>query len=354
PGHTPEHIAYLVTDAKARSPMGIITGDFLFVGDLGRPDLLEKAAKIDNTAEASAKALFSSAQNLLGWGDRDHLLVWPAHGAGSACGKGLGAVPHSSLGYERLQNPALAKVREGQKAFVDHILSGQPEPPLYFARMKALNRDGVPLLPKLPEPRRLSVQELGTVIEEGRLLPVDAREAKLDFLSRHLPGSLFAPFSSNFSTVVGSLVEDPSAPILLVIESDHEEEAIRRLVRIGYDQIEAVVHLDTLARYFFEGGKSASIPTIDFAQAEQLRKKGAAVVDLRFKHEYDSGHVPGAIHAPYTRLPELLKDIPASSQIVAHCHAGLRAAVSSAYLQRKGFKVSAVNDHIDHYKEIRD
>lgn len=350
PGHTPEHLCYLITDFKASQPMGMISGDFLFVGDLGRPDLLETAAKFEGTKESSAQALYSSASHLLNWKDSDHLLVWPAHGAGSACGKGLGAIPHSSLGYEKHQNPALTKAAEGEQIFIDYILQGQPEPPLYFSRMKKQNRDGVPLLGHLPEPKVLSLQELISVIEEGKLLPIDSREKRADFLREHLPGSLFAPFSGNFCTLVGSLIEDETTPLLLVVSPEHQEEAIRRLIRIGYDRIEAIVSLDTLNRYFIEGQKSSSIPSIDFRKAEEMRKEGAVIVDLRFKHEYESGHVPGAIHAPYTRLAEYLEQIPLDKPIVVHCHSGFRAAVSSSYLQRHGYKVSTVSDHIDHYQ----
>ncbi|MCP4938870.1 MAG: MBL fold metallo-hydrolase, partial [Phycisphaeraceae bacterium] len=145
PGHTPEHLSYLVTDlgGGADTPMGVITGDFVFVGDLGRPDLLESAAGIEGMMEPSARTLAASAQGFLRFDD--HLQVWPAHGSGSACGKALGAVPQSTVGYERRFNHALSLAGDEQ-AFVDHILAGQPEPPAYFARMKAWNRDGVPLL----------------------------------------------------------------------------------------------------------------------------------------------------------------------------------------------------------------
>ncbi|MCB1119325.1 MAG: MBL fold metallo-hydrolase [Chlamydiia bacterium] len=352
PGHTPEHLSYLVTEAQASTPLGMISGDFLFVGDLGRPDLLETAANVKNTAESAADALYTSAKTLIETIDQDDLLIWPAHGAGSACGKGLGAVPHSTLGYEKRQNRTLAKVREGHDAFIDYILEGQPEPPYYFARMKTQNRDGVPLLKDLPNPRSLSVQELAAVVQEGKLLPLDTREDKMDFLRQHLPQSLFVPFYSNFCTSIGSLVEEETTPILLIVSPEHQQEAIRRLIRIGYDNIEAVASLDTLSRYFINGGASTSIPTIDFAAAETMRQQGATVVDLRFQNEYTQGHLPHAIHAPYTRLIEHLKHIPSDQPVIAHCHSGLRAAISSAFLQRNGYQVVAVNDSINNYRQI--
>jgi hydroxyacylglutathione hydrolase len=144
PGHTPEHVSFLVTDrgGGASEPMGIASGDFVFVGDLGRPDLLETAAGVAGAREPSARRLFDSTKRFLALDD--HVQVWPGHGAGSACGKALGAVPQSTVGYERRFNAGLSFDEE--QSFVDAILDGQPEPPIYFARMKELNKSGVPIL----------------------------------------------------------------------------------------------------------------------------------------------------------------------------------------------------------------
>ncbi len=156
PGHTPEHMAYLVVDrgGNANEPMGVVTGDFVFVGDLGRPDLLESAAGVEGMARPSAHTLWKSARRFLE-DLPDWLQVWPAHGAGSACGKALGAVPQSTVGYERRFNPAL-RAASDEHRFVNFILEGQPEPPTYFARMKKENRDGPAVLGGLPQPRELT------------------------------------------------------------------------------------------------------------------------------------------------------------------------------------------------------
>ncbi len=142
PGHTPEHLSFLVTDhgGGAEEPMGLMSGDFVFVGDVGRPDLLESAAGVAGAREPSARALHASLLRFLDL--PDYLQIWPGHGAGSACGKALGAVPTSTVGYERRFSPALADVRRGEQVFVDAILEGQPEPPFYFARMKKENKEG--------------------------------------------------------------------------------------------------------------------------------------------------------------------------------------------------------------------
>ena len=156
PGHTPEHLSFLVTDrgTGAREPMGMASGDFVFVGDLGRPDLLESAAGQKGAMRPSARRLYQSVQEFLLL--QDYLQVWPAHGAGSACGKALGAVPDSTVGYERRYNPAILAGQRGEDAFVESILEGQPEPPLYFARMKFQNKEGPALFGGLPRPRKLS------------------------------------------------------------------------------------------------------------------------------------------------------------------------------------------------------
>lgn len=149
PGHTPEHLSYVVTDAPASAaPVGMFSGDFLFVGDVGRPDLLERAAGIGGTMEAAARQLFRSLRRLAAF--PDHLQIWPAHGAGSACGKSLGGVPQSTLGYERLANWAFGVSDEHE--FAAQVLEGQPEPPRYFAEMKRVNREGPRVLRGLPQP----------------------------------------------------------------------------------------------------------------------------------------------------------------------------------------------------------
>ena len=149
PGHTPEHMTFLVTDtAVGNEPMGALTGDFVFVGDVGRPDLLERAAGFEGTMERGARELFASLRSFRTY--PDYLQLWPGHGAGSACGKALGAMPHSTLGYEKLFNWALAETDE--QRFVEEVLSGQPEPPAYFAIMKGVNRDGPPVVPPAMPP----------------------------------------------------------------------------------------------------------------------------------------------------------------------------------------------------------
>ena len=345
PGHTPEHVSYVVIDrgSGATTPIGIATGDFVFVGDLGRPDLLEQAAGMHGVQEDSARTLFRSLPRFRELGDE--LQVWPAHGAGSSCGKALGAVPTTTVGYERRYNASLAAAEDGEEAFVAAILDGQPEPQMYFARMKRDNRDGVPLLGALPRPRHLTVREFASMVSEGEALVLDTRLDRSGFMHKHVPGALYAPMNRSFPTVVGSLVVDENTPIVLVTEESRLDEAVRDLVRIGYDRVVAWISPDGLEQYFEDGHPAATIPEFTFADLEAARgRDGFTVLDVRFASEFREGHVPGALNASYTRLPEYVKDrVPADTTLVVHCQTGARSAAASAFLAREGFDVRYVN-----------
>ncbi|HSR67310.1 MAG TPA: MBL fold metallo-hydrolase [Acidobacteriota bacterium] len=351
PGHTPEHLSFVVTDrgGGAGEPMGIATGDFVFVGDMGRPDLLETAAKVEGAMKPSALRLYNSARRFLEL--PEFLQIWPAHGAGSACGKALGAVPMTTAGYEMRFSPAFEKAREGEDAFVDFILEGQPEPPLYFARMKRDNKNGVPLLSDLPRPRSLTARELGKVAKRKDALIVDARTSRSDFMARHIPGSLYAPLRI-FNTAVGSVVEDETTPLYLIIDEDRLEEAVRDLVRIGYDNLPGFADPSTLERYFQGGGQADAIEEVDISALQELRLRAdSLVLDVRTGAEFAAGHVPSAHNASYTRLPEYRKDIPADRTLLVHCATGARASVAASYLARLEHRVIYVNGRFESYRE---
>jgi hydroxyacylglutathione hydrolase len=334
PGHTPEHICFLVTDlgGGATEPMGMATGDFVFVGDLGRPDLLETAAGQSGAKAPAARLLWGSARKFLDL--PEHLQVWPGHGAGSACGKALGAVPQSTVGYEARFNPALAAAREGEGPFVDFILEGQPEPPLYFARMKKLNKEGPPILGELPRPRRLETRELGG-LDATKTALLDTRPWG-NFREGHLAGSISAPLNRTFPTITGSYVTEEE-PIVLIIEEDRLEEAVRDLVRIGLDRVEGYATPEALA--------GAQLIAVKEVRASELAGKslpdGAVWLDVRRLTEYDSGHVPGSINIAHTRLLERLGELPRDKRVYVSCRSGSRSARAVSLLHRHGF--DAVN-----------
>lgn len=352
PGHTPEHMSFLITDTGggADAPMGLASGDFVFVGDLGRPDLLESAAGVVGMMEPSARTLYASTLSFLEM--PDYLQIWPAHGAGSACGKALGAVPETTVGYERRFSPAIAAVEQGEDAFVSYILEGQPEPPVYFARMKALNRDGVPLLSGLPRPPRLTAADLGALADADDLSVVDMRADRLEFYRGHLRGSIWAPLSKSFHGFVGSYL-DPELPVYLIVDEAQVEEAVRNLVRIGIDDVAGTFAPEALAAYAESGGRLASVNEVDFAHLERRRVAGDIhVLDVRKRSEYDESHIPGAINVAHTRIMPRLDEIPRDRTLVIHCESGNRATSAASCLQREGFAVEVVNEPFDQWATV--
>ena len=350
PGHTPEHLSFLITDegGGADSPMGLASGDFVFVGDVGRPDLLETAAGQKGAQEPAAHDLFDSVGMLEGM--PDILQIWPGHGAGSACGKALGAVPQSTLGYEKRYNTAMQTAKEGEAAFVKAILEGQPEPPLYFARMKQENKEGPAILGPLPEPVGLSAAELDTLVGTDAVVIIDTRP-KADFMRGHLDGSILAPFDANMATTVGSYVM-PGKPIILVADADHVDEIVRVFARMGLEDVRGVVETHTLREYGVGNDKLQMLKEIDFDELDGRRHySNVLVLDVRRQDEWDHKHIPNARHIPYVRLLDHLDDLPRDQTILVHCQTGVRSAVASALLAAHGFCVAYVNDDFENWKE---
>jgi hydroxyacylglutathione hydrolase len=346
PGHTPEHMSFLVTDigGGASEPIGMLSGDFIFVGDVGRPDLLESAAGQAGAMEPSARALYKSLRETAGLSD--FLQILPAHGAGSACGKALGALPNSVLGYERRNNGALREALEGsEEDFVKDILSGQPEPPRYFARMKRDNRVGPPLLPdgKLPEPRRLASSEVAALVNTGDHTLLDLRTDRVAFMKQHLTGALFAPIpSGKLSIVAGSYVEEDAPMVLLVNSEDEVNEAVRDLIRIGLDKVEAWIPVSEALAVPGVTVSQDSIITGELAEALAAHPD-AMVLDVRGAGEYAESHVEGAKNIAYTRLAARFDEVPDGKRLYVHCGSGLRASFAVPFLAGRGREVVYVN-----------
>lgn len=339
PGHTPEHMSFLVTDlgGGASEPIGIASGDFVFVGDLGRPDLLESAAGVAGAREPSAHQLYASTARFLELAD--HVQVWPGHGAGSACGKALGSVPQSTVGYERRFNAGLS-FGSDESGFVSSILDGQPEPPLYFARMKEMNRGGIPVLGSLPDPELLDVASLVQRGSEAGSVIVDTRTDRVDFMEGHIPGSLFAPLGINFPMVVGSYV-DPSDEIYLVADDTDVDEAVRSLIRIGYDNIMGYATPSSLEG---SGFADASIPRVTFSGLESNPDTATrTILDVRGAAEHSASHLPGSQQIAYTRLDSRLAEVSADRPVWVHCRSGNRASFAAALLQKRGYDVTLID-----------
>ena len=259
PGHTPEHVSFMLTDTPATDkPMGVFTGDFVFAGDVGRPDLLEKAAKMLGTMEAGARTLFRSLQRFKKL--PDYLQIWPGHGAGSACGKSLGAVPSTTLGYEKLANWGL--VIDNESLFVQQVLAGQPEPPKYFAEMKRINKEGPRVLHGFRRPERLPETKLSGVLAEGGVV-IDTRPWS-EFAVGHVPGTINIPLNKSFTTWAGWLVPY-DGPFYLILDDTCAhcvDEAVRDLAMIGLDQTAGFFGKDAIEAWAADHHQLASVGQI--------------------------------------------------------------------------------------------
>ena len=328
PGHTPEHIAFLVTDeARSTDPVGLVSGDFLFVGDVGRPDLLERAVGVSGSMEGAARQLFASLQRVRSL--PGFLQLWPGHGAGSACGKALGAVPQSTLGYELRANWAFAE--QDEAAFVTQVLAGQPEPPAYFARMKQLNASGG--IPQRGDESYASSSL--TSIPRGALV-VDVR-TPAQFAQGHLPGALNVPLGKSFLGWAGSVVPPERDVVLLATPASRREaEASAQALRvIGFDRVRGVLSTDDPAT--LTTSALVDVPTVPATTIGAAATSKATVLDVRNRSEWQAGHVPGARHIPLAELPARLEELRGSGPLLVHCQGGSRSAVAASVLQAAGF-----------------
>ncbi len=330
PGHTPEHLSFLITDgAAADRPIAAVTGDFVFVGDVGRPDLLERAANIKGTMEVGAKTLWKSLQAFAK--HEDWLQIWPGHGAGSACGKGISAIPSSTLGYERRFNWAFGVKTEAE--FVTRVLEGQPEPPAYFANMKRVNKAGPALLGGFHAPPRLADGKLADVLEAGALV-VDTRPAD-QFAAQHVPGTLNIPLNGSFVSWAGWLVAADADLYLIVDETTAARlpEVARLLALIGLDRIAGWINTSAVTA----SEVLRSTPQMSVTELQGRLAAGAVtVVDVRGASEWAGGHLPGAMHIPLGYLAGRGRDLPTTKPIVMQCQAGARSAIATSVLQRLG------------------
>ena len=333
PGHTPEHLTFLVTDrAAADEAMGALTGDFIFVGDVGRPDLLERAAKVQGTMRESARALFASLRRFAAL--PDWLQLWPGHGAGSACGKGISAMPYSTLGYERRFNWAFAV--HDEEEFVRMVLQGQPDPPAYFAEMKRVNKRGPRVLNDLPRPSHLEAADLASRLSSGATV-IDTRAATA-FASGHIPGTISIPLNKSFSTWAGSLVPY-ERDIYLIVDGDAEArafDAAQDLAMIGLDRVEGYFGPEVLGAWE-RTGKLATTPQIHAAElASRVAKGEVTVIDVRNASEWEAAHIPDALHVPLATLAERVAEIPRNRPVVVHCQLGARSAIAASVLRAHG------------------
>lgn len=334
PGHTPEHMSLLVTDGpQAAEPGYLFSGDFVFVGDLGRPDLLDEAAGGVDTRFVGAQQMYASLR------DRflalpDYVQVHPAHGAGSACGKALGAIPSTTVGYERAFAWWSHYLRnDDEQGFIDELLGGQPDAHAYFGRMKRQNREGPAVLGTLPDLVEYTPDRLRQELEEDRVILVDTRHNSLVHEGT-VAGSLNIPGAAKTASF-GAWVYDPESetrPVVLLADSDEDARRMRdHLVRVGIDAVRGWIgSLDGLELVVPRQVSPTELDDVDHVM----------LLDVRNKTEFASGHVPGAHQLSGGRVLWHLDELPERGTIVSYCQSGVRNSVAASALRRAGYDVA--------------
>ena len=335
PGHTPEHLSFLVTDgAFADSPGYLLSGDFVFSGDLGRPDLLDEAAGGVDTRFGGAKQIFASLKNVF-LALPDHVQVYPAHGAGSACGKALGALPSTTVGYERNYAwwaPFLAN--DDEQGFVYELLDGQPDAHAYFGRMKRQNKSGPAVLghplPELPE---LDTEAVAEQLKAGKAILVDTRDQDAVHEGT-VEGAVNVPGIDKAASY-GAWVYDPETDTedLIVLAADRAEANQYRhhLMRVGIDEMSGyTTSLEGLPQFKPE--------VIEPGELEDHAYD--MLLDVRNKTEFAEGAIPGAHQLSGGRVLWNLDQLPEDGKIVSYCRSGVRNAVAASALRRKGYDVA--------------
>ncbi len=329
PGHTPESISFVLTDkgGGADQPMGVFTGDFVFVGSIGRPDLLEEAAGIAGTAEPGAHDLFKSLQRFKEL--PDYLQVWPAHGAGSACGKGLGAIPSSTVGYEKLFNPALQYTDEQE--FVDYILSEQPEAPKYFALMKRVNKEGPVVLGHADLPAKLDIDTLGDLVATEMV--VDTAVAK-KFAEGHVKDSI--NIEPKYIPMWGGSLIDYDRPVYLISSSHDLPEVVRLMRKIGVENIGGYFDADEVAR---QGFNTVIVDQLTPQQlADRYESGDVQLIDVRGQSERNEESIPGSRHSFLGKLLQNTGQFDEDKTFVFQCRTGGRSVIAASIAQRAGAK----------------
>ena len=311
PGHTPESISFLLTDEGGGSsvPMGLFSGDFIFVGDIGRPDLLEKSVQMEGTTEIGAKQMYQSIEGIKDL--PDYIQIWPGHGAGSPCGKALGAIPMSTLGYEKINNWAFNVTDESK--FVEQLTSNQPAPPHHFAQMKKINQFGMNMyqpydvFPSLDNARRA--------------FDLRSKEA---FHGGHTEGTINIPYNQNFINQIGWYLDYENS-IDLIGDKSTVEQATHTLQLIGFDNV---------AGYRLPKSEilTQSIHSVDMTGKEEY------ILDVRNEEEWNNGHLDQAVNIPHGKL--LNENIPFNKEdkIYVHCQSGVRSSIAVGILESKGYE----------------
>lgn len=331
PGHTWESISVVVREHPGAVPTAVLTGDSLFIGDVGRPDLVNIG---DSSTDDLARAMYHSIHDKL-FALPDQVVVMPAHGAGSSCGKNLSTELTSTIGEQRRTNPSVQPMSED--AFVELITRGQPAAPAYFSVDAAMNKRVHPLLEQNREIPALSPSQLRAAMDAG-IRVLDARSVE-DFAAGHLRGSVNVGFDGRFAET-GGMVADVDEKIALVTYPGEEQLAAMRLARIGSDNAVGYLNVDHDGVFPAElSDLLRTAPRVTAAELDRMLARDAVtLIDIRNPGELDVGVIPGAVHIPLAQLRARLGEVPAGKPIVVHCAGGWRSSVAASLLRAAGLE----------------
>ncbi|HLA56105.1 MAG TPA: MBL fold metallo-hydrolase [Flavobacterium sp.] len=334
PGHTMESTCYLLIDENGKQH-GIITGDTLFIGDVGRPDLAQEMTT-DLTQEKLAGYLFDSLRNKI-MPLTDDLIVYPSHGAGSACGKNMSKETTDTLGNQKKTNYAL-RADMTKAEFIDELLDGLGAPPAYFPQNVMLNIKGYESLDSVLEKsfKSLTANEFEAIANQSDAVVLDVRHEN-DYVKEHIPGSIFIGIQGNFAPWVGALLMNVTQPILLVTPEGKEEETITRLSRVGFDHVLGYLKdgIDAWKSAGFETDSVGSISPETFAKA--METSSLKVVDARKPGEFEAEHVENAINLPLDTINSHLNEVPQDADFYLHCAGGYRSVIMASVLKSRGY-----------------
>jgi len=329
PGHTPEHLSFLVYDLRRSNsvPMALLSGDFVLVGSLGRPDLLGDAAK-----QRLARELFRSVRERLS-DFPDGMEIHPAHGAGSLCGSGMSERQQSTLGFERASNPYFAEQDEAR--FVRKILGSVPPFPDYYKRMKRLNSEGPQLLPVMPGKLPMNPAQFKKRLARNDSVILDLRRPEA-FGGAHIPGAYNIGAGQNLSMWAAWILPCQRSILMVGDESTNYEEAARSLVRVGLDDVGGYLQRG-ISTWIEAGFEQAHIPQISVEELH-ARAHRSFVLDVTSDGEWNSGHIAGATHIMAGFLPQRAEELPRDKEILVICGSGYRSSISASVLRKLGFE----------------
>src|SRR6476619_6693626 len=328
PGHTPEGICLVVTDEeKSTNPCAVLTGDTLFIGDVGRPDL----SKTHTPQQLAGKLYDSLHEKLMKLGDQ--VLVYPAHGAGSLCGRSMRAERSSTIGTERLTNYALQiKSRE---EFIRQLTENLPSRPEYFLEDAQINRAGAPSLAGLPELPPMSAPQLKELLQQG-VFVLDVRP-NADFAAAHIPGSVNIALSGQFASWAGAIMGLSARPVLVADTAEQYAEARLRLARVGIEDPRGFLQ-GGVAAWKRAGFPLATVPQITVQELSHQRSQNLQVLDVRREPEWQAGHIEGAEWFPLDNFKISAPELDPSAPVAVHCQGGYRSMIACSLLQRAGLK----------------